>query len=197
MRKIPTVIFLSILMISNISSSASLSDAAKERFRQGLEKPDGQALLECMGVQVFKDPQPPGHPLNEHECAAFFKKEGLEWPIILKDGTDTRQAIAEAHKNASILRAHAYVKRLLKDEDTAKFRGEFMSADLASICGEVNARNSFGAMAGYERFIARGDGVALESQSGERFQVAWKQFCDPSSASDNAIRSEHFRSVPR
>jgi hypothetical protein len=48
------------------------------------------------------------------------------------------------------------LKRSLKDVDSAKFRDVFLSKDpkgIIWVCGEVNSKNSYGAYAGFERFI--------------------------------------------
>jgi hypothetical protein len=52
----------------------------------------------------------------------------------------------------------------LKDPDTAEFRNERLAAD-GVLCGEINARNSYGAYTGYKRYIAMAaDDVYLEGE---------------------------------
>lgn len=49
------------------------------------------------------------------------------------------------------------IKAMLKDEDSAEFRNEFVSrldGGNLMLCGQVNSKNSFGAYTGYSRFIA-------------------------------------------
>ena len=49
------------------------------------------------------------------------------------------------------------IKAMLKDEDSAEFRNEFVSrlnGGNLMLCGEVNSKNGFGALTGYKRFIA-------------------------------------------
>ena len=48
----------------------------------------------------------------------------------------------------------------LKDPDSAQFRSITGSGD--TYCGEVNARNSFGAYTGYRPFVVQGRVVLLE-----------------------------------
>jgi hypothetical protein len=49
-----------------------------------------------------------------------------------------------------------WVADTLKDPDSARFRNQ------KSVCGEVNAKNSYGGYVGFRRFIAVGKGVMLE-----------------------------------
>ena len=44
-------------------------------------------------------------------------------------------------------------------------------------CGEVNARNRFGGMSGYERFVATHSLSVLESMGKREFQAGWSEFC--------------------
>jgi len=46
-------------------------------------------------------------------------------------------------------------------------------------CGEVNAKNSFGAFSGFERFVGSPIAAALESMDPYEFQKGWDQFCVP------------------
>lgn len=47
------------------------------------------------------------------------------------------------------------IKSDLKDPDSAKFRNVFISMykGKPTLCGELNAKNSFGAYTGYKRFL--------------------------------------------
>lgn len=71
------------------------------------------------------------------------------------------------------------VNRQLKDADSAEYRNidvHKLTTGKLLVCGEVNARNGFGAMTGYVRFVAPGGGVALiESPTGDRsmFDDLW------------------------
>lgn len=74
------------------------------------------------------------------------------------------------------------VRSRLKDPDSAEFRnvGYYSGGpEGAAVCGEVNAKNSFGGFAGYERFVAMGPKTAfLESEvaTGE-FATVWNTLC--------------------
>lgn len=55
----------------------------------------------------------------------------------------------------------------LKDPESARVKGEFLSlsdtsdAPQVSLCGNVNAKNSYGGYGGFERFMVREDGRVL------------------------------------
>jgi hypothetical protein len=46
------------------------------------------------------------------------------------------------------------VTRNLKDPDSAKFRDVKLNKAKTALCGEVNAKNGFGAYGGYQAFVA-------------------------------------------
>ncbi|WP_128106544.1 hypothetical protein [Azoarcus sp. DN11] len=63
------------------------------------------------------------------------------------------------------------VRYLLKDPSSAEFRnqrtGEFSEADNEKVyCGEVNSKNSFGAMVGFTQYVVIGNAVLVGSESG-------------------------------
>ena len=71
----------------------------------------------------------------------------------------------------------------LKDGDSAKVRdvtGVKVALDGTTVyafCGEVNAKNSYGAYGGYERFVA-GPNIAGTAETVEGFGSVWERFCD-------------------
>ena len=71
--------------------------------------------------------------------------------------------------------AKEFVLANLKDPESAQFRNQ------KGLCGEVNAKNSFGGRSGFVKFIAaKKDLVFMEDDPDlERgaFQKAWDQFC--------------------
>lgn len=71
--------------------------------------------------------------------------------------------------------AREFVSTQLKDPDSADFRHQ------RGMCGEVNAKNSFGGYAGFKRFIAaNAEMVFLEDDKrleAGAFQAAWDKFC--------------------
>lgn len=71
--------------------------------------------------------------------------------------------------------AKRFVLGVLKDPDSATFRNQ------NGPCGEVNAKNSFGGMTGFQRFMAASEKlVILEKESGippGEFQKLWDTVC--------------------
>ncbi|MEP0189758.1 MAG: hypothetical protein ABJP70_01220 [Erythrobacter sp.] len=75
------------------------------------------------------------------------------------------------------------VRSRLKDPDSAEFRnvGYYSggSEGASAVCGEVNAKNSFGGFTGFERFVALGEDIAfLESDvEASEFATVWQGVC--------------------
>jgi hypothetical protein len=87
---------------------------------------------------------------------------------------------------ALTIRAHLEdaVKERMKDADSAKFRSERMywSDDQAhpvmSLCGEVNAKNSYGGYTGFRGFISTGDGrIFFEDDTPSGWSAVWSSWC--------------------
>lgn len=75
----------------------------------------------------------------------------------------------------------AAVTALLRDPASAEFRGVYFRENPNSApvtCGEVNAKNGFGGMAGYQRFVSAGkpELTGIEGQFHD-FELLWNQFC--------------------
>lgn len=72
-------------------------------------------------------------------------------------------------------KAKELVTARLKDPESAQFRSQ------TGICGEVNAKNSFGGYTGFKRFIAKSDAlVFLEGDGALRtsdFEELWGEVC--------------------
>lgn len=70
----------------------------------------------------------------------------------------------------------------LKDPASAQFRNVRASTLRdTDVCGEVNAKNSFGGYTGFKRFVVTDSGAFLEGQAGEEgdayFDVLWSGGC--------------------
>ncbi|GAB2463711.1 hypothetical protein GCM10027082_14090 [Comamonas humi] len=71
-----------------------------------------------------------------------------------------------------------------KDPDSVKFRGLFFSnrKGMPTLCGEVNAKNSYGAYVGYRGFYANSGGEAMAAHGGEGSGLIYdnmsKEFCN-------------------
>lgn len=70
----------------------------------------------------------------------------------------------------------------MQDPDAAQFRNLFVSdGPLHMLCGEIDARNAFGAYEGFRRFYASGDPEfhAIESRKTTRvFGATWASVCE-------------------
>ena len=74
------------------------------------------------------------------------------------------------------------IEERLRDPSSAVYRSvkiyEHPNSDGGVVfCGEVNARNGFGGMVGFERFVAHPTNAALESMGPAAFQSGWNKFC--------------------
>lgn len=50
--------------------------AAEAAIAQALKDPSKVALMECIGVKVYEDPQPPGHPPSKEQCLDIIRSTG-------------------------------------------------------------------------------------------------------------------------
>lgn len=86
--------------------------------------------------------------------------------------TEPSQELIEI-KNQRV--AREFVQANLKDPKSAEFRNQ------KSLCGEVNAKNSFGAYTGFKRFIAANEQMVVIEGDGKmpisEFNQVWNQFC--------------------
>lgn len=90
-----------------------------------------------------------------------------------------------------VAHAKAAVSKKLKDPDSALFRGLFLTQEPSEVegktylvdyvCGEVNAKNSYGGFVGYRRFVVVSEGAFLdsdESSAHDAFEGAvWARHC--------------------
>lgn len=78
--------------------------------------------------------------------------------------------------------AENQIRKMLKDEGSAVFRNSYgwIKHGQRVACGEVNSKNSFGAMAGYSHWLVlyERDTALLESaENRSSFANKWNQFC--------------------
>lgn len=88
----------------------------------------------------------------------------------------------EQQKEIWIVRSQDGIRKKLKDPSSAKFQNSlFVEFEgIPMVCGEVNAKNSFGAYEGFQRFVAGGSNMAfLESEVAD-FENLWSQICTAS-----------------
>lgn len=102
---------------------------------------------------------------------------------------------AEAQRATPQGRQRAAIERILNDPASAQFRNEARSTrDAQAWCGEINARNRMGGMAGFSRYAVRlPDDPTLDAFSAEiylepgsrdspehaRWQASYDGYCSP------------------
>lgn len=71
------------------------------------------------------------------------------------------------------------IRDKLKDPKSAEFRNVHVYYAIAPVvCGEVNSRNSFGGMNGFQRFISGGDIQVLdENMARGEMDQSWAKIC--------------------
>jgi len=75
------------------------------------------------------------------------------------------------------------VKSIMKDPKSAQFRDVYISypninPKSAFVCGEVNAKNSFGAYDGFERFVSQPSiNLVMMKKSTKDFYKYWNKYC--------------------
>lgn len=78
----------------------------------------------------------------------------------------SNQAEDAVNKDGMIILARQAIEGKLRDPDSARFRNEKLGSYQGNpvVCGEVNAKNGFGGMTGFSRFISNGgDATVTES----------------------------------
>jgi len=102
-------------------------------------------------------------PVNNLREASLdtVERYGASVSAYLANGGTEEGAIAKAQEAASYS---------LKDPDSAKFRNVRIVGyfNWKLICGEINAKNSYGAYVGYSRFVAGISAATIESK-GSRY----------------------------
>ncbi|SKB95917.1 hypothetical protein [Sphingopyxis flava] len=83
-----------------------------------------------------------------------------------------------AQAEASIQRAGQYLAQTMRDPSSASFRNVFLYKRVnakpgmqVTVCGEVNARNGYGGLTGYQMFMISGERVYVGTSLG--FQVSY------------------------
>jgi hypothetical protein len=71
-----------------------------------------------------------------------------------------------------------YVREKIRDPASAQFRNQFIGKGGAP-CGEVNAKDAFGAYLGYQRYIsvARELTMLAQDMPAEEFEESWREMC--------------------
>ena len=93
-------------------------------------------------------------------CALFVLMSGCTDQNSADIGSvDSSKKVTLSKKDALLARASALAAHDLADPDSAKFRGLFQTkigwptAQDRAVCGEINAKNLYGAYTGFTKFI--------------------------------------------
>lgn len=80
--------------------------------------------------------------------------------LAIAVGTAWAQQLSARDLNAFVTQAKAQITEQLKDPGSALFRGLYVARQAGTgelmLCGEVNAKNSYGGYAGFTDFISGG-----------------------------------------
>lgn len=106
---------------------------------------------------------------------------GLAAAMLMGCGADGPDA-AMAKKRAAQFQKHLDdVRHYLKDGESARFEKLFLSEEqdgTTALCGEVNAKNAFGAYVGFGRFVGVAGSALLEQATGKAgMDAVWKAAC--------------------
>lgn len=84
------------------------------------------------------------------------------------------EAQIKADKAVDLKKVEDAVKYVLKDGESARFR------NVIGNCGEVNSKNSYGAYAGFSRFVFKRDNgkVVFDNPDNQYFNAVVASFCD-------------------
>lgn len=116
-------------------------------------------------------------------AASFPEVANSQETLGKKEEKVRKQFEAEKKQLATLLRGR--VVDSLKDPKSAQMRREFLSdaetSDLkvTSLCGEINAKNSYGGYTGFTRFISNTDGMLVyeASEPPGAFSSIWPVWC--------------------
>lgn len=108
---------------------------------------------------------------------------GLATCDATKSGEGLTASEYEAKKVAWIEKGKEAIASRLKDPNSVKFQGVYFSHPAGFpplVCGQVNAKNSFGGYSGFQRFISASTSELsfLESDMEKReFEKTWAKLC--------------------
>jgi hypothetical protein len=93
-------------------------------------------------------------------------------------GEETYQRIDAwvTERNAYIEHVKTFVRASMKDPSSVQF-GNVWSPAKGVVCGTYNGRNSFGAMAGWSRFVRDSDGTVWLGDDKHLGEATWNAYC--------------------
>lgn len=96
------------------------------------------------------------------------RNELLRVSEALESGSGANSGVSD---KALIAKARHVTADQMKDPDTAKFRGLKIHAagDIRFVCGEINAKNSYGGYVGFKAFLTDGESTTILEGSTPRY----------------------------
>lgn len=86
-------------------------------------------------------------------------------------------AALRAADQKMVAAAQDVIRDSLKDPESARFRGVFISPKGRAVCGDVNAKNSMGGYVGFRRFIVARDRRGIEDDETYFAESNWVARC--------------------
>lgn len=99
----------------------------------------------------------------------FKRQLGLAESRLTDYSEGVAQAMLTEKRSVVVARVKRGVSRRMKDPDSVKFRDIVLRpyAKGHVLCGQVNAKNSYGAYAGFSQFVAGIDVAAIHTGTGD------------------------------
>jgi hypothetical protein len=127
--------------------------------------------------------------------AAMMKATHLLCMAVALAGCQKQPPVdPDAGNKAAMQKVLARMQQDLKDPESARFRSTTLHANdqnsalpWMAVCGEVNAKNSFGGYVGFRRFVAKQGGLdtieiePADGRGGAAFRAAWDTYCTTAS----------------
>ena len=91
---------------------------------------------------------------------------------------ETRAQKKQREASVIISMGEKYVREKIREPASAQFRNQFIGKGGAP-CGEVNAKDAFGAYLGYQRYIsvARELTMLAQDMPHDEFEESWREMC--------------------
>ncbi|WP_313412031.1 hypothetical protein [Atlantibacter hermannii] len=120
----------------------------------------------CVGFLFWIDSQT---PIFGERYALRMEREAISEQARKEEMANEKQRVLKT------LAAKDSVKSSLKDASSAQFSGDFQGKS-GSVCGYVNAKNSFGAYTGKTRYVSA-NGVSAIDDGSSTFANSWNAIC--------------------
>lgn len=120
----------------------------------------------CAGLLFWVDSQT---PIFGERYALRMEREAISEQARKEEIANEKQRVLKT------MAAKDSVKSTLKDASSAQFSGDFQGRN-GSVCGYVNAKNSFGAYAGKTRYVSA-NGVSAIDDGSQSFSNTWNETC--------------------